>query len=151
MGGHCYAAIGPLPENQAHIPMQLYWPEGKLNMMEKIDQLQTTLPIAVQDNLMLDYIENANVSSAGGQRTINDKIDALSSYVEDMQAKMDALSNGIESKVDASSNHLRDKVDAVENKMDVLSNSVDSKVNDIEIKVDELKDMMTKLIGMMAN
>ena len=134
-------------------------------MMEKIDQLQTALPIAVQDNLMLDYIENANVSSAGGQRTINDKIDALSSYVEDMQAKMDALSNGIESKVDASSNHLRDKVDAVENKMDVLSNdvrdkvnAVDGKVNDIEIKVDavqvelkELKDMMTKLIGMMAN
>eukprot|EP00956_Cyclotella_meneghiniana_P003490 scaffold4251_cov37-Cyclotella_meneghiniana.AAC.5 len=177
LGGHCAAAIGPLPENQAHIPMQLYWPKGKLNMMEKIDQLQTTLPIAVQDNLMLDYIENANVSSAGGQKTINDKIDALSSYVEDMQAKMDALSNGIESKVDAlsngieskvdalsngieskvdaSSNHLRDKVDAVENKMDVL---VDGKVNDIEIKVDavqvelkELKDMMTNLIGMMAN
>ena len=124
-------------------------------MMEKIDQLQTALPIAVQDNLMLDHIENANVSSAGCQRTINDKIDALSSYVQDMQAKMDALSNGIESKVDALSNGIEskvdDKMDAVENKMDVLSNDVRDKVGAVQEELRELKYMMTKLMEMIAN
>ena len=136
LGGDCAAAIGPLPENQAHIPMQLYWPEGQLNIMEKIDQLQTALPLASQDNLMLDHIENANVSSDGGMKSIMDKMDALSSNVQENVNKADA----VESKVDA----VESKVDAVESKVDALS-------NDVQNELRELKDMMTKLMEMIVN
>ena len=116
--------------------MQLYWPEGQLNIMEKIDQLQTTLPLASQDNLMLDHIENANVSSDDGMKSIMDKMDALSSNVQENANKVDA----VESKVDALSNDMRNKVDAV-----------DSKVDDMQDELRELKDMMTKLMNMIAN
>eukprot|EP00956_Cyclotella_meneghiniana_P042191 scaffold248390_cov94-Cyclotella_meneghiniana.AAC.2 len=170
--GTCARAIGPLQENQAHIAMQLYWPEGQLNIMEKIDQLQTNLPLASQDNLMLDHIENANVSSDDGMKSIMDKMDALSSNVQENVNKADALSNdmrnkvdAVDSKVDALSNDMRNKVDAVdskvdaiESKVDALSNdmrnkvdAVDSKVDDMQDELRELKDMMTKLMNMIAN
>ena len=143
MGGHCAAAIGPLPENQAHIPMQLYWPEGKLNMMEKIDQLQTTLPLASQDNLELEDVDNANVSSDGNINTIKGEMATLSSYVKENVNQVDAVDSkvdAVEGKVDALSNDMRDKVDAV-----------DSKVDAVQDELRELKDMMAKMMGMMMN
>ena len=152
--------------------MQLYWPEGQLNIMEKIDQLQTTLPLASQDNLMLDHIENANVSSDGGMKSIMDKMDALSSNVQENANKVDAVEikmDAFDSKVDALSNDMRNKVDAVDskvddmrNKADALSNDMRNKMDAVDSKVDalssdmqdelrELKGMMTKLMNMIAN
>ena len=145
--GTCARAIGPLQENQAHIAMQLHWPEGQLNIMEKIDQLQTTLPLASQDNLMLDHIENANVSSDGGMKSIMDKMDALSSNVQENVNKVDAVEikmDAFDSKVDALSNDMRNKMDAVDSKVDALS-------SDMQDELRELKDMMTKLMNMIAN
>ena len=144
LNGTCAIAIGPLQENQAHLAMQLYWPEGQLNIMEKIDQLQTTLPLALQDNLMLDHIENANISSAGGPQTIKDKMDALSSNV---QENVKALSNDVRNKVDA----VESKVDAVESKVDAVESKVDALSNDVQNELRELKDMMTKLMEMIVN
>jgi chaperonin cofactor prefoldin len=143
LNGNCARAIGPLQENQAHIPMQLYWAEGQLNIMEKIDQIQTTLPLALQDNLALEDVENANVSGDGGLNTIKGKMDTLSNYVKENVNQMDA----VESKVDALSNDMQDKVDAVDSKI----NAVESKVDAVQDELRELKDMMAKMMGMMMN
>ena len=146
-GGSCDPAIGPLEEGQAYIPMQLHWPDGQLNMMEKIDQLQTTLPLSVQDNLQLDYSENSNVSSAGSLGTITHKMDALSSNVQekvnDVENKLCDKVNGVESKV----NGVESKVDAVESKVD----AVESKVDTVQDELKEIKDMLTKLMGTMVD
>ena len=109
-GGSCHPTFGPLEEDQAYIPMQLHWPEGQLNMMEKIDQLHTILPLSVQDNLMLHDSGNSNVSSAVSLGTITHKMDALSSKVQE--------------KVDAVENKLGDKVNVVESKVDFLTKNV---------------------------
>lgn len=128
LGGTCEQAIGPLQENQVHAPMELYWPEGQLNMMEKIDQIKSSSPLAVQDNLVLDD----SVETAGKVDVVEGKVDALSN---DMRVKVDA----VEGKVDALSDGMRDKVNVVENKVDTLQD---------ELK--ELKDMMSKMMKMMA-
>ena len=154
LGGTCEQAIGPLQENQVHAPMELYWPEGQQNMMEKIDQIQLSSPLAVQDNLVLDdSVENANFSSASNLKTIKGKIDALSNDMQNkvdvVEGKVDALSNGMQVKVDA----VEGKVDAVESKVDAVESKVDAvegKVDTIQDELKELKDMMSKLMRMMA-
>jgi len=172
-GGSCDPTVGPLREDQAYIPMQLHWPDGQLNMMEKIEQLQTSLPLAAQDNLLLDDSKNANILSAGGLEMIKDTVNALSSDMQDnaetVKGKVDDLSSKMQDKVDDLSSKMQDKVDdlssKMQDKMDNLSNTmhdkqdvVEGKVHAVEGKVDtiqdelkELKDMMTKLMGMMAN
>ena len=149
-GGSCDPEIGPLREDQAYIPMHLHWPDGQLNMMEKIEQLQTSLPLAAQDNLLLDDSKNANVLSAGGLEMIKDTVNALSSDMQDVQdnvktvkSKMDNLSNTMHDKQDAVSSDVR----GMQDKQEVL----ESKVDTIQDELKELKDMMTKLIGIMAN
>ena len=105
--------------------MQLHWPDGQLNMMEKIDQLQTTLPVAVHDNLLLDDSKNANILSTGGLEMI-----------EDMQDNVKTVKD----KVDDLSSKMQDKVD-----------TLSSDIWGMQDELKELKDMMTKLMGMMAN
>eukprot|EP00956_Cyclotella_meneghiniana_P040818 scaffold206212_cov43-Cyclotella_meneghiniana.AAC.1 len=155
--GTCARAIGPLEKNQAHIPMQLYWPEGQLNIMDKIDQLQTILPPALQDNLVLEGVGNVNISSDGGLNTIKAKMDALSSYVQEnvnqvnaVERKVDAVQDAVKSTVDA----VESTVDAVESKVDAVESKVDaveSKVDAVQDELSELKVMMTKLMEMLAN
>ena len=93
--------------------------------MEKIDLIQTTLPPALQDNLLLEGVGNVNVSSDSGLDTIKAKMDALSSYVQENLNHV----NAVDSKVDA----------------------VESKVDAVQDELSELKVMMTKLMGMIAN
>ena len=160
-GGSCESVIGPLQENQAHIPMQLYWPEGQPSIMEKIDLIQTSLPLTLKDNLELEHIINANTSSADGLKTIKGKMDALSSNLQEnlnqvdvVDGKVDAVEskvNAVESKVDALSKDMQDKVNAVESKVDALSNDVRDKVGAVQEELRELKYMMTKLMEMIAN
>ena len=104
--------------------MQLHWPDGQLNMMEKIDQLQTLLPVAVHDNLLLDDSKNANILSTGGLEMI-----------EDMQDNVKTVKD----KVDDLSSKMQDKVD-----------TLSSDIWGMQDELKELKDMMTKLMGMMA-
>ena len=157
LNGTCAIAIGPLQENQAHIPMQLYWAEGQLNIMEKIDQIQTTLPLALQDNLALEDVDNANVSSDGNINTIKGEMATLSSYVKENVNQVDAVDSkvdAVEGKVDALSTNMRDKVDAVDSKVDAVDSkvdAVDSKVDAVQDELRELKDMMAKMMGMMMN
>ena len=139
LNGTCASTIGPLQENQVHVPIELYWPEGQLNMIEKIDQMQSSLsPVAPNafshEN---DEIVYANVSSVSNLKTIKSTIDALSSNVQE--------------KVDALSGEMQNKVDTIESKVDAMQDDL-KELNDIvESKVDELKEMMSKLMGMMAN
>ena len=163
-GGSCESVIGPLQENQAHIPMQLYWPEGQPSIMEKIDLIQTSLPLTLKDNLELEHIINANTSSADGLKTIKGKMDALSSnlqenlnHVDVVDGKVDAVDgkvdaveskvNAVESKVDALSKDMQDKVNAVESKVDALSNDMRDKVDAVESKVDALSNDVRDKVG----
>ena len=147
-GSSCDPAVGPLEEDQTYIPMQLHWPEGQLNIMEKIDELQTTLPFSIEGKLQLDYTENSNVSSAGNLGTITHKIGALSDAVEN---KLGDKVNVIESKVDSLSNDMKDKVNAVQSKVDALADDVKGKVDTVQNELMEIKAMLTKLMRTMAD
>ena len=169
LGGTCEQAIGPLKENQVHVPLELHWPEGQLNMMGKIDQIRSSLTLVASDASLHendDIVYSNTSSTTSNLNTIKGKIDALSSNV---QKKVDTLSNDVqnkvdtvEGKVDALSNDKRDKVDTLSSdmrdKVDTLSSDVRDKVDAVESKVDtiqdelkELKEMMSKLMGIVAN
>ena len=36
----CERFIGPLEDNQTHIPLHLHWPEGQATLMEKLHQIE---------------------------------------------------------------------------------------------------------------
>ena len=107
--------------------------------MEKIDQLQTTLPVAVHDNLLLDDSKNANILSTGGLEMIEDMQD----NVKTVKDKVDDLSSKMQDKVDTLSSDIRGMQDR--------QNVVEGKVDTIQDELKELKDMMTKLMGMIVN
>ena len=51
-GGSCDRFIGPLTKDQAHIPMQLYWPEGQPTLINRLEHFQANLPLAAPDDLV---------------------------------------------------------------------------------------------------
>ena len=98
LNGTCASTIGPQQENQVHVPIELYWPEGQLNMIEKIDQMQSSL------SDMQNKVD-----------TIEGKVDALST---DMQIKVDT----VESKVDAVQDELKEMKDMMSELIRVMAN-----------------------------
>ena len=145
LDGSCSREIGPLQEDQVFIPMQLHWPEGQPNIVQRLERVQSVISIAAADENGAEG-KNGNVSNfaranvySGDLEAVKNKVDALSNH---MQSRIDALSSdmkGMQDKVDALSSDMQGKVDLVEGKVDSVKS---------ELK--ELKDMMSTLMGMMA-
>ena len=145
LDGSCSREIGPLQEDQVFIPMQLHWPEGQPNIVQRLEQVQSAIFTSTEDenganekNGNVSNITRANVYS-GDLEAVKNKVDALSSDMKGMQDKVDALSSDVQGKVDALSTDVQGKVDLVEGKVDSVKS---------ELK--ELKDMISTLMGMMA-
>ena len=156
-GGSCDRTIGPLNENQAHIPMQLYWPEGQPTLIERLEHFQTHLVLASPDDLLVDG-ETSGDEGIGGNKPvvmsalskeIKDQVDAVETKVDVVETKVDV----VETKVDVLSNKMEDKVDAVETKVDAVETKVDAvetKVDVMKAELKEVKDLMYKLMAAMT-
>ena len=142
LDGSCSREVGPLKEDQVFIPMQLHWPEGQPNIVQRLERVQSVISIAAADENGAEG-KNGNVSNfaranvySGDLEAVKNKVDALST---DMQSRIDALSIDMQGKADALSTDMQGKVDLVEGKVDSVKS---------ELK--ELKDMISTLMGMMA-
>ena len=161
LDGSCDREVGPLNEDQAFVPMQLHWPEGQPNIVQRLEELKNVFSLAAPDNAYGDGIAVASNATqhvnvrvhATDFEEFKSKVDAVEGKVDAVEGKVDA----IEGKVDALSSDMQGKVDAVEGKVDALSSGMQGKVDAVEGKVDsvqkelqELKDMLSTLMGMMA-
>jgi len=133
LDGTCDTAIGPLQEKQAYAPVRLHWPEGQPTLIERFEQFQTFLSLDMASKSLHGNDEVSGARSASSVEEIKNKMGDISSEV---QGKVDA----VEEKVDTLSNDIRGRVNTVEEKIDIVKN-----------ELAEVKDMMTKLIRMMAN
>ena len=125
LDGSCAPEVGPLNEDQAFLPMQLHWPEGQPNIVQRLEEFKNAFSLAAPDSTYGDGIA-----------------DASNAYFEEVKSKVDALSSGMQGKSDA----VEGKVDAVEGKVD----AVEGKVDLVQKELQELKHMMSTLIGIMA-
>ena len=119
-GGSCDRFIGPLTENQAHIPMQFYWPEGQPTLIDRLEQFQTNLPLAGPNDLVVD-------DKDGSSKGMGKSMDDLKAIKDDL----DALSNDMQHKVDTLKDEMREMKDEMKNEMR------------------EMKDLIFKLMGTM--
>jgi chaperonin cofactor prefoldin len=161
-GGSCESRIGPLQDHEAFIPVNLYWPEGQPNMMERLEDIQTALSLGEPDNhtknnatdalrgSMISDLEaiKTNVDAvAGNVMVVEVKVDAVSKEVQGkvsvVESKVDALSREVQGKVDALSRDLQDKVDSMQKKLDDIEGKVDSVYDEIQT----LNGMLSHLIG----
>jgi chromosome segregation ATPase len=151
-GGSCEARIGPLQDHEAFIPVNLYWPEGRPNMMERLEDIQTSLSLGAPDNRTKN---NATVASRGSM--ISDLEAIVVDNVKIVEGKVDAKVSVVESKVDSMKgkvDSMQDKVDSLQDKVDLMQDKVDSiqkKVDEMEVKVDSVYDEMKMLNGMLSH
>ena len=46
LDGTCSPEVGPLKEDQVFIPMHLHWPEGRQNIVQRLERVQSMFSIA---------------------------------------------------------------------------------------------------------
>ena len=63
-GGTCKVFIGPLEENQAVLPVELYWPEGQPTLLEDMKSNVEVQLIAMHDTLSPKVQAKLDVHSA---------------------------------------------------------------------------------------
>jgi len=142
LNGTCVDFIGPLEEDQSFIPVEFLWPEGQPNMVERLEQIQSTLSLGA-----LDDAKDGN----GSKITVDDRRylgAAISSQVDALEGKFDTKVDGVESKVDG----VESKVDGVESKVDGVEskvNGVDTKVDGVESKVEAVESKVDAVYGEM--
>lgn len=105
--------IGPLEETHAFIPMEVHWPDGRTNMMERLEQISTVL----------------SNSEMGGEATNtqddNNSRDHANTYskmghMEELKGKMDAMKQEMKDQVDAVQGELKELKGMISKLMDKL-------------------------------
>ena len=152
LNGSCDRAIGPLNEDQAHIPMQLYWPEGQPTLIERLEQFQTHLSLPVSDDL---HVDDKTAGDEGIGRNKHVVMNALSKEMKDqfvaVEAKVvGAVTDLVESKVKTLSQEMQGKEDAVNAKVDAMKDELKDMKDDFKDVKDELKEVKDLLYKMMA-
>ncbi len=152
LNGTCESFIGPLEEDQVFVPFELSWPENQPTMMERLEQLQSSLSIGTLDGAKDGSLSsqrllglNTEANNSLELEAIKDKVDALEGkfglHSEDLQAKV----AGVDRKMDSLS---LDMVDAVESKVGAVESkvgAVESKVGAVESKVDSIESSMKEI------
>ena len=131
-GGSCERFIGPLTENQAHIPMQFYWPEGQPTLIDRLEQFQTNLPLAGPNDLVVDDKDGC---SKGMGKSRNDLV----------KDDLDALTNEVQEKNDA----IETKVDTLKDEMREMKDEMKEEMREMKDEMREMKDLIFKLMGTM--
>ena len=143
LNGSCDRTIGPLNENQAHIPMQLYWPEGQLTIFERLEQFQTHLSLPVSDN--------DEAAGAEGMEAVRHVM--MNAFSLEMKGRVDAVADLVENKMNALSKEMQGKDDALETKVDAVETKVDAvetKVDAVETKVDAVADLVESKVNVLS-
>ena len=159
LNGTCATFIGPLEEDQVFVPVELSWPEGQPNMMERLEQIQSTLSLGA-----LDDVKDGNDDSEITEQAQSLLRSAISDQMRALEGKFDLHSAGVqskvdvvESKVDALTTDMKGKVDKLEgkfdSKFDVHSRkmeAVESKVDAIESSMKEIEQKLSKIMDLLA-
>jgi len=128
-GGKCGKVIGPLPEDQEFVPMELHWPEGQPTIPERLTTIERALTAPTEP-------ESDVEDNGSGSRGLEDNhLGAIKDELGETKAKIDS----VEAKLDAHSKDVESKVGAVESKVDA-----------IQQEVKDAKDMIQKLMDMIA-
>eukprot|EP00584_Thalassiosira_punctigera_P027883 CAMPEP_0172576342 /NCGR_PEP_ID=MMETSP1067-20121228/137666_1 /TAXON_ID=265564 ORGANISM="Thalassiosira punctigera, Strain Tpunct2005C2" /NCGR_SAMPLE_ID=MMETSP1067 /ASSEMBLY_ACC=CAM_ASM_000444 /LENGTH=2652 /DNA_ID=CAMNT_0013369009 /DNA_START=2375 /DNA_END=10333 /DNA_ORIENTATION=- len=156
-GGDCTSFIGPLEEGQTHVPMELYWPEGQLSLMGKLQQIEETLEYGVAKMGEDGGADQAKTSNAevkatellkGQMKVVEEKIVAKMNVVESKMNVFESKMNAVEGKIDAVEGKVDAvrKFDALNEKMDVNMNVVEGKFNTLDGKIVSLEAIMVHLV-----
>ena len=146
LNGTCVSVIGPLQEDQSFIPMELHWPDGAPNVIERLDHVQTLLFLGEShdDGTQIDS-NAANVLSTArvaqqisNNKGFNDKNEAVELKVDGIKGDVDAVKVKIHA--------MEGKIDAVEGKI----NAVEGKVDKVHDEMNELKGMLSDIMGMLT-
>ena len=146
LDGTCESVIGPLQEDQSFIPVELHWPDGAPNLMERLTNVQTLLfrdtphdSGAQNDIKIADSFSIARAAQQiSNDNGLKDKVDAMEAKIDGIKGDVDTMKGKIDA-VEEDINTMKDKVNAVEGKVD--------KVHD-EMK--DLKEMLSDIIAMLA-
>ena len=164
VGGSCEAQIGPLPEYQTFTPIILQWPEGQSTLLEKIDQIQDVLSIGSSDILEGQEGTVGYTSSDKNAEVKNMIRNELKEVKNMVKVEVDNIEGKVKGKVDEGRivmegvDEIRDEIDKIGGKVDKMEDKVDEgriamegKVDAVQNELKEMKNMITKLMNMMAN
>merc|ERR1712029_581224 len=131
--GTCTEFIGPLPEDQTFTPMVLSWPEGQLNVMDRLDQMEV-MGAGIHEAVMTigTSFEEKGETTHGFETVKADSTDdEMDAMQEDaMQGQMDEI---------------KDKVDDIQKKMDKVDD-MQKKMDDIGSKIDDLSKLISHIM-----
>ena len=161
-GGTCTSFIGPLQEDQEHIPMELVWPEDQPTVLEQLQQIQSTLSNHGVDQGLIGGTQRvmasgSNVEIVALKLQIDEmrmKVKGMVDMHEDVEGKVNEVKGSMKDAMEVNVEELKDamevKVQAVEVKVEELKDAVEVKVDAVEVKVEELKDSMNEVKEMMS-
>jgi len=149
LSGTCTEFIGPLPEEQTFTPMVLSWPEGQLNVMDRLDQMEVMgagiheAVTGIEKTLTIGTSFEEKGETTHGFATVkpdstDDEMDAMQENA--MQGQMDEIKD----KVDDIQKKM-DKVDDMQKKMDKMDD-MQKKMDDIGSKIDDLSKLISHIM-----
>ncbi len=118
-GGVCATFIGPLEEDETHVPLEMHWPEGQLSLVEKLNDASTNMDVV--------------------EEKIGKKVDAVEGKIDAVEGKINMLEGKISEKIST-------KMDVVEEKIGKEINGVEGKIDAVEGKVTAVEAMMMHLV-----
>jgi len=130
----CERFIGPLEDDQRHIPLHLHWPEDQVTLMEKLHQIEMK-----GDNVQEDIQRALGIGEddARSLRSIGMETEALTK----IRVQVDAIEGNMKVSED-NMQAVQGKVDAVQGKVD----AIDGNMQAVSAETKQMKDMMLQLI-----
>merc|ERR1719491_2275113 len=152
----CENFIGPLEDDQTHIPLHLHWPEGQETLMEKLHQIEMkgdSVQEDIQRALGTGEEDARNLRSIGMETEaltkIKVQVDAIEGNMKLIVGKVDLTVKGnmqaVQGKVDAIDSNMQavqGNMQAVQGNMKAVKDKVDA--HSAETK--QMKHMMLQLI-----
>ncbi len=129
--------------------MELFWPEGQLSLMDKLQQIEETLDFGVAKMGKDGGADQAKTSNAEVKAT-----ELLKGQMKVAEEKIVAKMNAVESKmnaVESKMNVFESKMNAVEGKFDALDGKMDANMNAVEGKFDTLDGKIASLEAIMVH
>merc|ERR1719491_1515942 len=133
----CEKFIGPLEDDQTHIPLHLHWPEGQATLMDKLHQIEMKGESVQED---IQRTPGTGEDDARSLRSIGMETEALTKIkvqVDAIEGNMKVFEGDLKLIVGKV-----DKVDAIEGKVDAIEGNMQAQ----SAETKQMKYMMLQLI-----
>merc|ERR1719491_1000541 len=133
----CERFIGPLEDDQTHIPLHLHRPEGQATLMEKLHQIEMkgdSVQEDIQRALGIGEDDARSLHSIGMETAIEGNMKVFEGDLKLIVGNMQAVEGNMQA-VEGNMKAVKDKVDAIEGNMQAQS-----------AETKQMKDMMLHLI-----